>query len=64
MNIAQQYFQQQLSNAEFRHAYLEEKAKVDIEYQLEELKEDILACKPIEEIIQKIDRIEQYVMAV
>lgn len=64
MNIAQQYFQQQLSEAEFRHVYLEEKAKLDIEYQLEELKEAIRASKPIEEIIQKIDRIEQYVMAV
>ena len=64
MNIAQQYFQQQLTDAEFRHAYLEEKAKLDIEYQLEELKEAIRASQPIEEIIQKIDRIEQYVMAV
>lgn len=63
MNIAQQYFQQQLSATEFRHAYLEEKARLDIEYQLEELKEDIRDCKPIDEIIQKIDRIEQYVMA-
>ena len=64
MNSAQQYFQQQLAVDEFRHAYFEEKAKLDIEYQLEELKKDIQACKSIEEIIQKIDRIERYVMAV
>ena len=64
MNIAENYFRKQLSSAEFQHAYLEEKAKLDIEYQLEELKKDIQACKPIEEIIQKIDRIERYVMAV
>ena len=64
MNIAQQYLQQQLSDAGFRHAYLEEKAKLDIEYQLEELKKAIRDCKPMEETIQKIDRIEQYVMAV
>jgi hypothetical protein len=64
MNIAQQYFQQQLATDEFRHAYFEEKAKLDIEYQLEELKNDIQARKPIEELIQKIEYIERYVMAV
>jgi hypothetical protein len=64
MNIAQQYFQQQFAVAEFRHAYLEEKTKLDIEYQLEELKKDIQARKSIEELLQKIEHIEQYVMAV
>lgn len=64
MNIAQQYFQTQLESAEFRHTYLEEKAKLDIEYQLEALKQDIQACKPIEELLRKIDLIEQYVMTV
>lgn len=64
MNIAQTYFQKQFSVAEFRHAYLEEKAKLDIEYQLEELKQDIQARKSTEELIRKIDQIEQYVMAV
>ncbi len=43
MNIAEKYFHEQLSVAEFRHSYLEEKAKLDIEYQLEELKKDILS---------------------
>lgn len=64
MNIAQQYFQQQLSNAEFRHAYFEEKAKLDIEYQLEELKHAIQAHTSVEELLQKIEHIEQYVRAV
>jgi hypothetical protein len=64
MNIAQQYLQQQFAADEFRHTYFEEKAKLDIEYQLEELKKDIQSCKSVEELIQKIDLIERYVMAV
>ena len=59
MNIAQQYFQQQLKTEEFRHAYFEEKAKLD-----EELKQAIQAHQPIEDWLQKIDYIERYVMAV
>ena len=64
MNIAQQYVQQQLENAEFRQAYFEEKAKLDIEYQLEELKQAIRTNTSVEELIRKIDSIEQYVQAV
>ncbi|OQX24329.1 MAG: hypothetical protein BWK80_21275 [Desulfobacteraceae bacterium IS3] len=64
MNIAEEYFQKQLSVAEFKHSYLEEKAKLDIEYQLEELKKDIQAFKPIEELIEKIENIEKYLMTV
>ncbi len=64
MNIAHTYFQQQLKSEEFRHAYFEEKAKLDIEYQLEELKQAIRIQQPIEELLRRIDDIERYVMAV
>ena len=64
MNIAEKYFQEQLSADEFRHTYLEEKVKLDIEYQLEELKRDIKSFRPVEELIEKIDMIEKYLMAV
>ena len=64
MNIAHTYFQQQLKTEEFRHAYFEEKAKLDIEYQLEELKQAIRIQQPIEELLRRIDDIERYVMAV
>jgi hypothetical protein len=37
---------------------------LDIEYQLEALKHDIQASKPVEELLRKIDLIEQYVMTV
>jgi hypothetical protein len=64
MNTAKKYFEKQLSVPEFKQSYLEEKVKLDIEYQLEELKKDIQSCKPSEEIIKKIDRIERYVLSV
>ena len=64
MNTAKKYFQKQLSVPEFKQSYLEEKVKLDIEYQLEELKKDIQSCKPSEEIIKKIECIEEYVLSV
>lgn len=64
MNIAEKYFQKQLANDEFKRSYLEEKVKLDIEYQLEELKKDIKTRKPAKELIKKVDSIEQYVMSV
>ncbi|MBU1486797.1 DUF4403 family protein [bacterium] len=62
MSIAKKFFQQQLANNEFKYSYLEEKAKLDIEYQLEELKKDIQSRKSTDELIKKVDSIEQYVM--
>jgi polyhydroxyalkanoate synthesis regulator phasin len=63
MNIAKKYLQKQLANAEFKRSYLEEKVKLDIEYQLEELKKDIKTRKTAKELIKKVDSIEQYVMS-
>ena len=63
MNIAKRYFQEQLNNEEFRQSYLEEKTKLDIEYQLEELKQDIKSSKPVNELLKKIDFIEKYVLS-
>jgi len=63
MNIAKEYLKKQFSNNEFRQSYLEEKVKLDIEYQLEELKKDIQSRKSPEDLIRKVDSIEQYVMS-
>jgi len=62
MNIATTYLKKQLSSEEFKYAFMEEKIKLDIEYQLEELKTDIQSDKNHEELIRKVDSIEQYVM--
>jgi len=61
MNIAKKYLQQQMNNPEFRQNFLNEKTRLDIEYQLEELKRDIAVCRPANELIGKIDQIERFV---
>ena len=61
MNIAKEYLNQQMKNKEFQQGFLNEKARLDVEYQLEELKQDIAECKPASVLIGKIDQIEQFV---
>ncbi|MCG2709295.1 MAG: hypothetical protein L6246_03100 [Thermodesulfovibrionales bacterium] len=63
MNIARKYLRGQLSSEEFRRSFLEEKTKLDLEYKLEELKNDIKSRKSREKLIKKIDSIEEYVMS-
>ncbi len=64
MSIAEKYFREQMKSEEFRRAYLEEKTKVDIEYRLEELKRDIQKRKSRDELIEKVEDLEKFVMGV
>jgi hypothetical protein len=64
MTIAKGYLKQQMKNPEFKQSFLNEKARLDIEYQLEELKQDIAICKPASELIGIIDQIELFVQRV
>ena len=61
MNIAKDYLKKQLKSPDFRQSFLNEKVRLDLEYQLEELKKDIAGCRPVEEILGKIDKIEHFV---
>jgi len=61
MSIAKEYLKQQMQNPEFKQSFLNEKARLDIEYQFEELKLDIAVCKPVNELIGKIDQIDRFV---
>ena len=63
MSVAEKYLKKQLSSEEFRRSFLEEKVKLDIEYRLEELKRDIQPHTSPEELIKKVDSIEQYVIS-
>jgi len=63
MNIAEKYLKKQFNLEEFRRSFIEEKVKLDIEYRLEELKKDIRTQKSPEELIKKVDSIEQFVMS-
>ncbi len=64
MSIAEKYFKEQMKSDDFRRAYLEEKTKLDIEYRLEELKRDIQGRKSPDELIEKVEDIEKFVMGV
>ncbi len=61
MNSAKNYLKSQFKNPEFQQSFLSEKARLDLEYQLEELKRDIAGCRPMNELIGKIDLIENFV---
>ncbi len=63
MNIARKYLIGQLSSEECMRSFLEEKVKLDLEYKLEGLKKDIKSRKSRDELIKKVDSIEQYVMS-
>jgi len=62
MNISEKYFKNQLLSEAFSRSFLDEKVRLDIEYQLEELKRDIQTHKSPEELLRKIDFIEQFLM--
>ena len=64
MSIAEKYFKEQMKSGEFRQAYLEEKTRLDIEYRLEELKRDIKGRKSPDELIEKVEDLEKFVMGV
>ena len=63
MSIAEKYLKKQFASDEFKRSFLEEKVKLDIEYRLEELKSDIQQKKSPEELIEKVNSIEKYVMS-
>ena len=62
MSIAEKYLKEQLASEEFRRSFLEEKIKLDIEYRLEELKRDIQDRKSPDELIEKVENLEKFVM--
>ena len=64
MSIAEKYFKEQMKSDEFKRAYLEERTRLDIEYRLEELKRDIKGSKSADELIEKVEDIEKFVMGV
>jgi hypothetical protein len=64
MSIAEKYLKEQMKSDEFKRAYLEEKTKLDIEYRLEELKKDIRTRKSPDELIEKVEDLERFVMGV
>lgn len=61
MTIAKNYFEKQLKDQEFRDYYKKEKQALDIEYLLEELKQDIINQKPISVLLSEVEDIKKMI---
>lgn len=58
MNNAQKYFNKKMEDVSFRKAYLEEKTKLDLEFLVDELYNDIKLDKPSNELIKGVRKIK------
>ena len=61
MTIAKNYFEKQLKNQEFRDHYQKEKRALDIEYLLEELRQDIIDQKPISVLLSEVEDLKKMI---
>ena len=60
MTIAKNYFEEQFKNKEFRNHYIKEKQVLDIEYLLEELRQDIINQKPKNILLSEVENIKKF----
>ena len=60
MTIAKNYFDAQLKNEEFIKHYQKEKQSLDIEYLLEELRQDIINQKPKNILLSEVENIKKF----
>jgi hypothetical protein len=60
MTIAERDLKKQLKSEQFRRSFLEETAKLDSEYRLEELKKAIQGNKSANELIEEVESIEKF----
>ncbi|HPI21493.1 MAG TPA: hypothetical protein PKY56_14105 [Candidatus Kapabacteria bacterium] len=58
MNNARKYIDEQMKNDKFRGAYYEEKKKLDIEFLLDELKQNIQTNQSKSELLEGVRKIE------
>ncbi len=58
MNNAQKYFNKKMEDITFRKSYLEEKTKLDLEFLVDELYNDIKLDKPSNELIKGVRKIK------
>jgi len=59
MTNAEKYFQELMKDSEFKEAFFQEKIKLDIEYQLEELKDKIKSGKSKLTLIKGVNKIKK-----
>lgn len=58
MTEAEKYFQKQMKNSEFKKVYEEISEQVNIEWELERIKENILKNMDTKLIVQDIERLQ------
>ena len=58
MTEAEKYFQKQMKNSEFKKVYEEISEQVNIEWELERIKENILKNMDAKLIVQDIERLQ------
>jgi len=59
MTNAEKYFQELMKDSEFKEVFFQEKIKLDIEYQLEELKDKIKSGKSKLTLIKGVNKIKK-----
>jgi hypothetical protein len=58
MNNAAKYFQKQMENEEFRNSYFAEKIKLDLEFLIDELVDNINSEKPKTQLLSHVKKIK------
>ena len=58
MNNATKYFQKQMENEEFRNSYFAEKIKLDLEFLIDELADNINSEKPKTQLLSYVKKIK------
>ncbi|OGU42680.1 MAG: hypothetical protein A2X61_10585 [Ignavibacteria bacterium GWB2_35_12] len=58
MNNSKKYFKLKMKDTSFKKAYLEEKTKLDLEFLVDELYNDIKLDKPSNELIKGVRKIK------
>jgi len=61
MTKAQQYFDEQMQNKEFSQAYNEVSKKVDIEWELERVKNHVINGSTKDVIVQELEKLQEFI---
>ena len=61
MNNAKKYISKKMKNNEFKQSLLEEKLKIDLEFMIDELNENIKNNKPKEELLISVSELKRAV---
>ena len=61
MNNAKKYISEKMKNNEFKQSLLEEKLKIDLEFMIDELNENIKNNKPKEELLISVSELKRAV---